>query len=106
MIKIQFTGLVYHAPGYHFPAPGVYEVDEAKAQQILADFPDQFSTVEEEMPASSKTTEQGQTEQQNEQPNLKEMKRSELEAYAADQGVENPSEYPNKEELIAAIESA
>ncbi len=106
MTKVHFTGRVYHSTGYHFPSPGVYEVDEAKAQQILTDFPDQFSAVEPEAPETSKTGGQDQTQDQNELPNLREMKRGELEAYAAEHGVEHPSEYPNKDELIVAIEAA
>ncbi len=105
MTNIQFTGRVYHSTGYHFPGPGIYEVEEAKAQQLLADFPDQFSTIESKAPESSKNTDQDQTQDQNELPNLREMKRGELEAYAAEHGVEHPSEYPNKDELIAAIEA-
>ncbi len=106
MTNIQFTGRVYHSTGYHFPGPGVYEVDEAKAQQLLADFPDQFSAVEGKRSESPKTESPDQAPDQNEEPVLKEMKRGELEVYAADQGIENPSEYPNKDELIAAIEDA
>ncbi|MDP9469068.1 MAG: Rho termination factor N-terminal domain-containing protein [Chloroflexota bacterium] len=110
MTKVHFTGRVYHSTGYHFPGPGLYEVDEAKAQQLFADFPDQFSAVEPEAPETSKTTDQDQTQDQTQQhdefPNLREMKRGELEAYAAEHGVEHPSEYPNKDELIVAIEAA
>ncbi len=106
MTKIHFTGRVYHGTGYHFPGPGTYEVDEAKAHQLLADFPDQFSTIEGKRSESPKTESLDQAPDQNEVPMLKEMKRGELEAYAADQGIENPSEYPNKDELIAAIEAA
>lgn len=38
--------------------------------------------------------------------NLQAMTRPELNAHAADQGVENPDDYPNKDALIAAITAA
>ena len=39
-------------------------------------------------------------------PNLRSMTRADLEAYAAECGVEAPESYPNKEALIEAIEGA
>ena len=42
---IHFSGERYIAPGLDFEYPGDYEVTEAKAAQLLADFPDRFSAV-------------------------------------------------------------
>lgn len=42
----------------------------------------------------------------NNAPNLREMKRPDLNAYATEHGVSNPDDYPNKDELIAAVEQA
>jgi hypothetical protein len=44
---IRFTGTSYTAPKYNLEQPGVYEMDEIKADQVLADFPDQFERVED-----------------------------------------------------------
>jgi hypothetical protein len=39
-------------------------------------------------------------------PNLREMKRAELEAYAADRDIANPADFANMDDLRAAIEAA
>ncbi len=47
MITIHFTGKTYHSTDYHFDELGSYEVDDAKAEQLLRDFPDQFTRTKE-----------------------------------------------------------
>jgi hypothetical protein len=48
MTTLHFTGESYFAPGYEFTGPGDYSIkDDAKAAQLLADFPQLFSKASE-----------------------------------------------------------
>lgn len=111
MSKIHFTGTHYRAPDYYFQAPGDYEVTDDKAQQLLQDFPDQFSTTSaSETPAASKPVVEADQSPPveaapiSEQPNFKDMKRVELNAYATQVGVKDADQLPSIDAIIAAIE--
>jgi hypothetical protein len=48
MTKLHFSGESYFAPGYEFTGPGDYPIeDDAKAKQLLTDFPQLFTTAQE-----------------------------------------------------------
>src|SRR5690349_15438782 len=95
-MKLEFTGNHYHGGSYRFIEPGVYDVDEAKAEQLLADFPDQFAAAEGAQKAASEA-----------QPtkSLAKMNRAELEAVAAEIGLDMTAEMDTNAKLKAAIEA-
>jgi len=112
MSKIHFSGTHYRAPDYYFQAPGDYEVTDDKAQQLLRDFPDQFSADNTpEAPAASTPALKAdqpapvQAAPISEQPNFKDMKRAELNAYATQHGVKDADQLPNIDAVIAAIDA-
>lgn len=112
MSKIHFTGSHYRAPDYYFGSPGDYEVTADKAEQLLRDFPDQFSTTSaSEAPAAFKPVVAAdqpapvQAAPISEQPNFRDMKRAELNAYATRAGVKDADQLPNIDAVIAAIDA-
>lgn len=95
-MKIQFTGTHYHGGNYRFTELGEYEVDEAKAMQLLADFPDQFKATESTQ-KNSKTS--------SDTLNLSKANREQLEAVAGDIGFTVTADMDTNAKLKAAIEA-
>jgi len=95
-MKLQFSGTHYHGGNYRFTEPGEYEVDEAKATQLLADYPDQF-TAPEGTQSESKQTEST--------PNLSKATRAQLEALASEVGLAVSDDLDTNKKLKDAIEA-
>jgi hypothetical protein len=93
--KIVFTGEYYNSLECQFRAPGSYEVSEAKAKQLLTDFPDQFEVLE--------GTQKTPTTENPTKP-LSKMNRAELEAVAGEIGLEVTDAMDTNKKLVAAIE--
>jgi hypothetical protein len=95
MQRLSYSGDFYFDGYYRFTEPGEYEVDDTKAQQLLADFPDQF-----------KAMEGGQDPVDGQSPtkSLSKMNRAELEAVAGEVGVETSANQTNAE-LTEAIKA-
>jgi hypothetical protein len=96
MARLRYTGNFYFDGHYRFTQPGDYEVDEAKAQQLLADFPDQFAAVEGTQKDSN-----GNAPVKS----LSKMNRAELEAVAADIGLAVTEDLDTNQKLKEAIEN-
>jgi hypothetical protein len=96
MARLIYSGNFYFDGHYRFTQPGEYEVDEAKAQQLLADFPDQFAAVEGT---------QNQSEGARPTKSLSKMNRAELEAVAADIGLAVTEDLDTNQKLKEAIET-
>ncbi len=95
MPQIEFTGTHYCGGAYRFTEPGIYEVDEAKATQLLVDFPDRFRVVE---------ISQNGSQQPSDTPNLSKANRAQLEAVAAQIGLEATDQMDTNKKLKEAIE--
>ena len=87
-MKLEFTGSFYNGDGYRFTEPGQYDVTDAKAKQLLSDFPDRFAAVE------------GTQKQQNdssEGKSLSKMNKDELHAYAGEIGATVDEDMTNRQ---------
>lgn len=94
---VTFSGTYYNDTRHRFTRPGDYDVDDAKAKQLLADFPDQFAVAEGTQNDSGAT---------DSTPNLSKMNRAQLEAVASDMGVEVTKEHDTNKKLQEAIQHA
>lgn len=95
-MKLTFIGNEYTGVGYRFDKPGEYEVDEAKAEQLLRDFPDQFASVDGDQ----------KSEPEPKPVNLSKMNRENLETHARSIGMtQDLSTYDTNKALIQAIEN-
>ncbi len=47
-MKIRFTGVAYTCSAFTLTQPGEVEVSDDKAQQLLTDFPELFSKIEQQ----------------------------------------------------------
>lgn len=84
------------------------ELDKVLAKDSDYELAGKGSPAAPEAPAEeeTETTEEDGEGQSAEEVELKSLSRDELNKLAADRGIENPGDLPNKGEVIAAIEKA
>src|SRR5215203_2027139 len=96
MRSLSYSGNFYTDGNYRFTEPGIYEVDDAKAEQLLQDFPHQFTAVEG-----------AQNDQNPSSPtsNLSKANSDQLKSFAAEIGLEITSEMDTNDKLRKAIKA-